>query len=93
MIVAHGHVHVNGRRWTCPATTSEGRRRDRRSKSRRKSLKKVKQQSARATARCPTQAWLQLDREKPEATVVALPTREDVPIPVEEHLIVELCSK
>jgi small subunit ribosomal protein S4 len=40
-----------------------------------------------------TQSWLQLSREKPEATVVALPTREDVQIPVEEQLVVEFCSR
>jgi len=40
-----------------------------------------------------TQGWLQLDREKPAATVVALPTRTDVQIPVEEHLVVEFCSR
>jgi small subunit ribosomal protein S4 len=40
-----------------------------------------------------TQSWLQLDRDKPEATVVALPTRDDIQIPVEEHLVVEFCSR
>jgi small subunit ribosomal protein S4 len=40
-----------------------------------------------------TQTWLQLDREKPAATVVALPAREDIQIPVEEQLVVEFCSR
>jgi small subunit ribosomal protein S4 len=40
-----------------------------------------------------TQSWLQLDRTKPSATVVALPSRDDVQIPVEEQLIVEFCSR
>jgi small subunit ribosomal protein S4 len=39
------------------------------------------------------QSWLQLSREKPEATIVALPTRDDVQIPVEEQLVVEFCSR
>ena len=38
-------------------------------------------------------AWLEKDIEKLSGTVVALPSREDVDIPVEEHLIVELYSK
>lgn len=37
--------------------------------------------------------WLQTDLKKLEAVVVALPTRDDVQIPVEEQLIVEFCSR
>lgn len=37
--------------------------------------------------------WLQADLKKLEAVVVALPTRDDVQIPVEEQLIVEFCSR
>jgi len=40
-----------------------------------------------------TQGWLELVRQKPEATVVALPSREDVQLPVEEQLVVEICSR
>jgi len=40
-----------------------------------------------------TQNWLQLDREKLEATIVALPSRDDVQILVEEQLVIELCSR
>ena len=39
------------------------------------------------------QNWLRLDLTKLAAEVVALPTRDDVMIPVEEQLIVELCSQ
>ena len=39
------------------------------------------------------QEWLQLDRTKPLATIVALPNREDVQIPVDEQLVVEFCSR
>ena len=38
-------------------------------------------------------AWLSKDLEKLSGTVINMPTREDVDIPVEEHLIVELYSK
>lgn len=37
--------------------------------------------------------WLTADLKKLEATVIALPTRDDVQIPVEEQLIVEFCSR
>ena len=37
--------------------------------------------------------WLEVDAEKLTAKVVALPTREDIDYPVEEHLIVEFYSR
>jgi len=39
------------------------------------------------------QNWLKLDTAKLEGTVVAMPSRDDVTIPVEENLIVEFCSR
>jgi small subunit ribosomal protein S4 len=90
-LVTHGHVHVNGRRVDTPSfTTNVGDKIE--IKQSDKSLKRVKQQ-LESNPNFTIQAWLQLDREKPAATVVALPTREDVQIPVEEHLVVEFCSR
>ncbi len=90
-LITHGLVHVNGRRVDTPAFTANvGDKIE--IKDSEKSLKKVKQQ-LESNPNFSTQTWLQLDREKPVATVVALPTREDVQIPVEEHLIVEFCSR
>ena len=37
--------------------------------------------------------WLEKDSDKLEAKVIRLASREDVDLPVEEHLIVELYSK
>jgi small subunit ribosomal protein S4 len=39
------------------------------------------------------QSWLKLDAAKLEGSVVALPTRDDVQIPVEEQLVVEFYSR
>ena len=41
----------------------------------------------------PVPAWLEKDQEKLSGKVVKLATREDIDLPVEEHLIVELYSK
>ncbi len=41
----------------------------------------------------PLQDWLELNQQDLVGMVKALPTREDVQIPVEEQLIVELCSR
>jgi len=37
--------------------------------------------------------WLELDAEKPQGKVLALPTRQDLTMPIQESLIVELYSK
>ena len=41
----------------------------------------------------PVPKWLDLNRETLEAKVVAAPAREDIDLPIEETLIVELYSK
>jgi small subunit ribosomal protein S4 len=38
-------------------------------------------------------AWLELDAEGLKGTVLALPKREDILMPIDEQLIVELYSK
>ena len=38
-------------------------------------------------------AWLDANPAELKGTVVQLPSREDVPHPINEQLIVELCSK
>ena len=61
-------------------------------KNSEKSLKRVKEQLV-SNPNFTAQSWLQLDRDKPSATVVAMPTRDDVQIPIEEQLVVEYCSR
>ena len=46
-----------------------------------------------ANAARPVPEWLQKDEKNLSGKVVRLPSREDVDLPVEEHLIVELYSK
>ena len=41
----------------------------------------------------PVPAWLEKDNEKLSGKVVRLAVREDIDLPIEEHLIVELYSK
>ena len=45
------------------------------------------------SAKRPVPAWLEKDSEKLSGKVIRLASREDVDIPIEEHLIVELYSK
>lgn len=37
--------------------------------------------------------WMEVERENMELKILAFPQRDEIPIPVEEHLIVELYSK
>ncbi len=90
-VISHGHIYVNGRRVNISDyTTKIGDKITLKPADRSK--KQVKKQ-LETNANYTTQSWLQLDRDKPEATIVALPTREDIQIPVEEHLVVEFCSR
>jgi len=90
-LISHGHIYVNGHK--VDASNYSIRIGDKVTvKNSEKSIKQVKQQ-LESNPNFTTQAWLQLNREKPEATIVALPSRDDVQIPVEEQLVVEFCSR
>jgi small subunit ribosomal protein S4 len=90
-LISHGHIYVNGRK--VDISDYSIKTGDKISvKGTEKSVKRVKQQ-VESNPNFSTQSWLQLDREKLEATVVALPKRDDVQIPVEEQLFVEFCSR
>jgi len=90
-LIAHGHICVNGRKVDISDyTTKIGDKVT--LKGSEKSVKKVKQQ-LESNPSFTTQTWLQLDHEKPEATIVALPSRDDIQILVEEQLVVEFCSR
>jgi len=90
-LIAHGHIYVNGHKVDIgDFTTKIGDKIT--VKGSNKSIKRIREQLD-ANPSFAAQNWLQLAREKPEATVVALPTRADVQIPVEEQLVVEYCSR
>ncbi|MEP0847992.1 MAG: 30S ribosomal protein S4 [Phycisphaerae bacterium] len=89
--VSHGHILVNGRK--CDRPGYRVRPGDKISVNKReKSQKFIHQQIGEESPR-PVQSWLHTDFKAVEVTVVSLPTREDVQIPVEEQLIVEFCSR
>lgn len=46
-----------------------------------------------AVVRRTAPPWLELDSENKKGTIRALPTREDITMPIQENLIVELYSK
>jgi small subunit ribosomal protein S4 len=88
--VGHGHFTLNGRPVDRPGVLVKiGDRIG--VKSKESSEKMVR--AVLEARNLPVQPWMNLDPQKLEITVNALPTREDVQIPVEETLIVEFCSR
>ena len=90
-LVGHKHFSVNGRTVNIPSfLVKPGMVIAVREKSR--SLDKIKAIVEANSAR-PVPAWLDMDKSKLEAKVVALAKREDIDLAIEETLIVELYSK
>ena len=90
-LISHGHIYVNGRRVDIPDMLLKiGDKLTLKNSDRSRKL--VKEQLA-SNPNYVTQGWLQLDADKPAATVVALPSRSDVQLVIEEQLVVEFCSR
>jgi small subunit ribosomal protein S4 len=90
-IVRHGHVEVNGRKVNIPSyqvqvgdeiKVREGSK-----------AMTVLESSTEFASHQPSPQWLQVDHKNLSGKVLALPKREDVNLPVNEQLIVELYSK
>jgi small subunit ribosomal protein S4 len=90
-LVRHNYVMVNGVKVNLPSflvktgdviqVTEKGR-----------SLPLIRD-AMEAVARrgCPT--WLEFNKDEAQGRVIMFPTREDISMPIQEHLIVELYSK
>ena len=90
-LVNHGHVTVNGRKVNIPSfQVKPGMVITLRERSR--SLEKIKANVEANAFRQPPK-WLEYDAANMIAKVVAVPQREDIDLPIEEHFIVELYSK
>ena len=90
-LVNHGQFEVNGKKVDIPSylvkagdviTVRENKKENATIKA-----------NVEANAARPVPAWLELNKKTLSGKVVRLASREDVDIPVEEHLIVELYSK
>ena len=90
-IVRHGHIRVNGRKVNIPSyQVSVG---DQISVKDNSSKLVVIQGAQEFSSHQTLPSWLSLDRDKLSGTVNALPKREEINLPVNEQLIVELYSK
>lgn len=90
-LVRHGHFSVNGRRVDIPSyLVKPGDVIAVRERSKKMPLFQGLAESLQGRS---VPDWLELDAENLQGRVVALPTREHIDIPLEEHLIVELYSR
>lgn len=89
--ILHGHIRVNWQTVSSPSFVVKAG--DKVSVAPHERSKKLVRAWFEADPNRPIQKWLRIDAEKLEGTVDALPSRDDVQIPVEENLIVELCSR
>jgi small subunit ribosomal protein S4 len=90
-MVAHGHVFVNGRRMDIPSYLV--RPGDEISITKKESLRKKATEAVEINKGQSVPAWLEAFPVELKGKIVALPKREDVPHPINEQLIVELCSR
>ncbi len=87
----HGHFLVNGRKATIPSMlVKAGMKVSLREKSR--NVTRIAGALEALEGRSVPQ-WLEIDKEQFEGTVKQLPVREDITLPIEEQLIVELYSR
>jgi small subunit ribosomal protein S4 len=90
-LVRHNHVMVDGMRVNLPSfLVKVGQVVQVTEKSRTSPLVRDALEAA-ARRGCPP--WLELEKEEAKGKVSMFPTREDITMPIQEHLIVELYSK
>jgi small subunit ribosomal protein S4 len=90
-LVRHGHVHVNGHKVNIPSyEVSPGEEISIRESSKKLTVLELAKEFA-SHGTLPN--WLEVDRDAYKARILSLPKREDIQLPVNEQLIVELYSK
>lgn len=90
-LVRHGHVQVNGDKVNVPSfQVRAGQKVAVKGDSRKNDFIRASVETARGRG---VPEWLELDAENFTGTMLRVPTREDVKLPIQEQLIVELYSR
>ncbi len=90
-LVRHGHISVDGRKITIPSfQIREGQTIVVKEGSKKNDFVRAAVESARGRG---IPDWLELNAEQYSGKVLALPKREDIKLPIQEQLIVELYSR
>jgi small subunit ribosomal protein S4 len=90
-LVSQGHFQVNGKKVNIPSyLTKVGEEiKVKESSANKEIFKQIVEENAKRAV--PT--WLEANKDAKSGKIVAVPEREQIDLPVEEHLIVELYSK
>lgn len=91
LLVTHGHFRVNGRKMDIPSY--KVRQNDVIEVAPKSSKNPRLAENIKAVERRGVPEWLSIDKDNMKGSVVRLPKRDDVTLPMHEQLIVELYSK
>ena len=90
-LVRHGHILVDGRKTTIPSYQVDVDQEIAvKESSRKNDFIRASVETARGRG---IPSWLEMDADSFNGKVVALPTRDEIKLPIEEQLIVELYSR
>jgi small subunit ribosomal protein S4 len=90
-LINHGHFRVNGKKTDiCSYQVRPG---DAISPAEAEGTRKRVSEALEVNKSQPIPAWIQVSGDTLTSQVVGIPRRGDVPHPIQEQLIIELCSK
>lgn len=90
-LINHGHFTVNDRKVDVssykvrPGDVVQPRKKD--------ETRKIISEALEVNKSQPVPAWLEVQGDSFSSKIVGIPKREDVPHPIQEQLIIELCSR
>lgn len=90
-LINHGHFRVNGRRVSI--ASFQVRPGDEITPADKEKTKKLVAEAVEINKSQPVPAWIEASHDALTSKVTGVPTRTDVPHPIQEQLIIELCSK
>ena len=90
-LINHGHFTVNDRR--VDVSSFQVRPGDVVKPASKEKTRKIVSEAIEVNKSQPVPAWLEVQADAFTAKVVGIPKREDVPHPIQEQLIIELCSR
>lgn len=90
-LINHGHFTVNNRK--VDIASFQVRPGDTIAPASHESMRKMVSDAVEVNKSQPVPAWLEVSRDTLSSRIVGIPRREDIPHPIQEQLIIELCSK
>ena len=90
-LINHGHFTVNDRK--VDVSSFRVRPGDVVMPSKKEKTRKIVSEALEVNKSQPVPAWLDVQGDAFTSKIVSIPKREDVPHPIQEQLIIELCSR